>query len=192
MKPKTFILFVLVSFIVAGCQYQPYQTREEVLVSKVLHSQHALYSGDPDSSPLASSHILYHDNSTIDRDQTDTILSLRLHIGNLTLSGYNYGRYLLSDVLLDFDIDTVSQEYVYDYEGYIYDAYHDRYHFATTLPFVGDRYTHPHKGVMQIIGLDETLVVSIVDNYAVNIAVYDNYDSYHDRVIHTTWRALGF
>jgi len=192
MKPKTFILFVILSFLFVGCTYQPYQTREELLVSKVLKSQQALYSGDPNTQPLVSSYILYHDNSTIETDETDAILSIKLHVGNLTLSGYDYGRYLLSDVLLDFDVDRVSKEYIYDYEGYIYDAYHDRYYFSTTLPFVGNNYTNPHKGVMQIIGTDERLVVSIIDSVRVDIAVYDNYDSYHDRVIHTTWRALGF
>ena len=192
MKSKIFVPLLLLTFLFAGCQYTPYSQREEILVSKILKSQQTLYLSSRETQTLSGTDILYHDNYTLNSNQQDDILSLELHVGNLTISGYGYDRYLLSDVILDFDEDIRSQEYVYDYQGYIYDEYHDRYRFSTSLSFVADAYSNPHKGVMQIIGVDETLVVSVIDAYHVDIAIYDNYDSYHDRVIHTTWRALGF
>jgi hypothetical protein len=192
MKSKTFILFALIAYFISGCQVGSYVEKEEIIVSKILKSQQTLYSASRQSDRLSSSYILYHDNYTYHSNQVDDILSLQLHVGNLTLQGYGYGRFLLSDLLLDFDLDTLNDDYIYDYEGYIYDTYHDRYHFSTTIPFVGNANQLPYKGIMQIIGRDETIVVSVIDDYYVDIAIYDNYNSYHDRVIHTTWHSLGF
>jgi hypothetical protein len=192
MKSKTFFIFAFIAYFISGCQVNPYVQEEEIIVSKILKSQQTLYHASHTQDRLSSSYILYHDNYTYRSNQVDEILSLEFHIGSLSLQGYGYGRFLLSDLILDFDLDTVTDDYIYDYEGYIYDTYHDRYRFSTTIPFVGKADQRPYKGVMQIIGRDETMVVSVIDDYYVDIAIYDNYNSYHDRVIHTTWRALGF
>jgi len=192
MKTKSFIALILFSFILTGCNIPSHYNREEVIVSKILKSQQSIYDASANSSNLLSTNILYTDNYTYDSQTIDDILSLELHIGDITLSGYGYDRFTMSNVLLDFDLDILTQDYIYDYQGYMYDAYHDRYQFSTSQSFVGYADNHPYKGVMHIIGEHETMVVSVIDEYYVDIAVYDHYDSYHDRVIHSTWRALGF
>ncbi len=192
MRPKTFIALILFSMIFTGCTISNNDNKEEIIVSQILKSQKSIYTASAQSNTLLSNHILYTDNYTYNSTSLDDILSLELHIGDITLSGYGYDRFTMSNIILDFDLDTLTQDYIYDYQGYMYDMYHDRYHFSTSLPFVGGAHSNPYKGIMQIIGENETLVVSVLDDYYVDIAVYDHYDSYHDRVIHTTWRRLGF
>ena len=192
MKPKTLIILIRFAFLLSGCNISRYNDKEEIIASKILKSQQSIYTASAQSNNLLSNHIRYTDNYTYDSSSLDDILSLQLHIGDITLSGYGYERFTMSNIILDFDLDTLSQDYIYDYQGYMYDAYHNRYHFSTSLPFVGIAHNNPYKGIMQIIGEDETLVVSVIDDYYVDIAVYDHYDSYYDRVIHSTWERLGF
>ena len=192
MKMKHIILVTLIAFLFTGCNINSYNDREEIIVSKILKSQQTIYNaGSNQSNNLLSDNILYANNYSHDSITVDDILSLELHIGDITLAGYGYDRFSMSDVALDFDLDTLTQDYVYDYDGYMYDDY-QRYHFTTSLSFAGNNNNPPHKGIMQIIGEDETFVVTVVDDYHVNIAVYDHYNSYYDHVIRTTWRALGF
>jgi len=192
MKTKNFITLIIFTFIMTGCNLPSYYDREEVIVSKILKSQQSIYEASTQSNNLLSTNILYTDNYTYDSNTIDDILTLQLHVGDITLSGYGYDRFTMSNVILDFDLDTLTQDYIYDYQGYMYNNYYDRYQFSTAQSFVGVVNSNPYKGVMHIIGEDETMVVSVVDEYYVDIAVYDHYDSYHDRVIHSTWRALGF
>ncbi len=192
MRPKTFIVLILFAFILTGCNIPNDNDREEIIVSKILKSQQSIYTESAQSNNLLSTHILYTDNYTYNSNTLDDIFSVQLHIGDITLSGYRYDRFSLSNIILDFDLDTLTQDYIYDYQGYMYDTYHDRYQFSTSLPFVGNAYSNPYKGIMQIIGEDETIVVSVIDDYYVDITIYDHYDSYYDRVIHSTWRRLGF
>ena len=192
MKPKNFIILILFAIILTGCNLPSYNDREGVIVSKILKSQQSIYDASRHSNNLLSSSILYTDNYTYESNTIDDILSLQLHVGDITLSGYGYQRFTMSNVLLDFDMDTLTRDYIYDYQGYMYDAYQDRYHFRTSQSFVGNANSNPYKGVMHIIGQDETMVVSVVDEHYVDIAIYDHYDSYYDRVIHSTWEGLGF
>jgi len=191
-KMKNIILITLITLFFSGCNINTYNNREEIVVSKILKSQQTIYdAGQSYPSTLLSSNILYADNYYHDSSTVDDILSLALDISDITFIGLGYNRFNLSNVSLDFDLDMLTQDYVYDYSGYLYDDY-QRYHFSTSTPFVGTQNRTPYKGIMQIIADDETMVVTIVNDVNVDIAVYDHYDSYYDHVIHTTWRALGF
>ena len=192
MKPKSFIALVLFALVLSGCKFTDYTTEEEILVSKILKSQQSIYKASTNENSLISDEIYranhyYHDSHT-----QEDILSLQLHVGNISLVGYGYNRFTLSDIELDFDLDTLTQDYIYDYSGYIYDDYHDRYHFQTTRPFVGNGHENPYKGIMKVEGNTQNITVIVLDEQRVDIKVYDHYDSYHDKIIHTSWKELGF
>jgi hypothetical protein len=192
MKHKYFVIVWIFSAFLTGCNIAPYQEKEEVLVSKILKSQQALSQANFEPQHLTSAYIPYTQNYYFDSQLHDGITSTQLHIGDMAISGFGYNRFTLSDIILDFDVDTLNQDYLYTYGGYIYDDYHDRYHFDTSLPFVGKAHNTPYKGVMRISGEFEDIVVSVLDDIYVDIHIYDHYNSYHDRVIHSTWQALGF
>ncbi len=192
MKPKYFIMIWIFSAFLTGCGIVPYEEKEEVLVSKILKSQQALSQANFQSQDLTSAYIPYAQDYYHDSQLHDGISSTQLHVSDMTIAGYGYNDFSLSDVVLEFDVDMLNQDFLYTYDGYIYDAYQDRYQFDTTLPFVGKAHSNPYKGVMRISGGGEDIVVSVLDDIYVDIHIYDHYDSYHDRVIHSSWRALGF
>ena len=189
---KNTIILLLLSFIMIGCTLSPSEGREEMLVSRILKSQHSIYEATAYTNNLLSSDILYINNYAYHDNTFDDILSLQLYIGDITLAGYSYDSFSMYNVGLDFDLDTLTQNYIYDYRGYIYDDYYSSYHFTTAESFVGIGHNNPYRGLMYIIGEDKTIVVDVIDAWYVDIAIYDHYDSYHDRVIHSSWRALGF
>ena len=193
MKPKNFIVLILFAYVLAGCKFDSDHTKEEQVVSHILHSQKTIYNASKKSDYSLLSHDIYHADSYYhDSFTQEDILSLKLDVGNVRLSGYNHTQISLSNITLDFDLDTITQDYIYDYQGYMYDAYHDRYRFITTKPFVGSAHNNPYKGAMEIVGNLETINIRVIDEVNVDIHVYDHYDSYHDRVIHSTWHRLGF
>ena len=192
MRHKYFVIAWIFSAFLTGCGITPYQEKEEILVSKVLKSQQALAQANFEPQKLTSQYIPYTQNYTYDSQIQDDISSTQLHIGDMRIEGYGHERFSLSDITLEFDVDTLNQDYLYTYGGYIYDGYHDRYQFTTSLPFVGRAQANPYKGVMKIYGEFENIVVSVLDDTRVDIHIYDQYDSYQDRVIHSSWNALGF
>lgn len=192
MQLKTFIISLILALTFTGCNIGDYHDREERIVSKIFSSQQAIHDASiHHTNSLLSESVLYAQNYDMDSTIEDDIFSLQLHVGDVTIAEHELGRFTLSNVIFDYDLDTLTDDYVYDYAGYLYDNYHDRYHFTTAIPFVGKGIQAPYKGVMQIIGDHETMVLTAVDAYHVEIAVYDHYDSYYDKVIYTTWHALG-
>ncbi len=192
IKTKKIILMILISFIFAGCQVTTTTDNTQIIVSKILKSQQSVYyASDTTATALYRDDILSINDLYHDSTNRDDILSLALHIGGITLRGYGYDPFRLTHVVLDFDLDTLTQDYVYDYQGYLYDDYR-RYHFTTSQAFVGYADQLPYKGTMQIISEDNTIVVTVIDDYYIDIDVYNHYDPYYDHTIHTTWRALGF
>ncbi len=186
-------IVLLFGFLFSGCDETYLRPHEELVVAKILKSELSIYYAQQHNpQTLLSSDILYTDYISQEKTQIEDILSLTLHVGEARLSGYGYDRFSLQDVLLDFDLDIHTKKYIYDYQGYMYDTYHDRYQFSTPLSFVGFQGALPHKGVMHIVGEEETLIVTIMDAYYIDIAIYNHYDSYYDRVIHTSWHSLGF
>jgi len=192
-KLSVILFSTLFAYMLSGCHVDDYQQREEILVSKLLKSQQSLYlaskqlKSDPQANTILKNHSFQSSNK-----KTDAILNTTLYIGDLYLSGSGYERFQLSDAYLDFDLDTQTQEYAYDYRGYLYDIYHDRYQFDTTLSFVANADQNPHKGVMQIVGAEETIIVTVLNDRDVDIRIYEHYDTYYDRVIHSSWKSLGF
>jgi len=185
------LMVLLFSYIFTGCEFTHYLSKEERIVSDILQSQRNLYQASSQTTILETNDIYRLENIYHDRQLVDGIQSLKLHIGNAFMRGYQNDRLTMSDVSLDFDLDTRTHDYVYDYKGYIYDEYHDRYYFNTSIPFVGNATINPYKGLLEIEGQRERIIVQVLDAYSLDISVYDDFDSYQDRVIHTTWKELG-
>jgi len=87
---------------------------------------------------------------------------------------------------------TYDDGYYYDYN----DAYIDSYIGDVSLVIVDNFYGYdqrnPYRGNIEIISDDMTIYLDVIDDYYVEITLYDHYDSSYDRQFITTWAALGF
>jgi hypothetical protein len=94
----------------------------------------------------------------------------------------------------------MSPDYYHTYDdGYYYD-YHDTYidsyigdvSLVIVDNFYGYDQRNPYRGNIEIISDDMTIYLDVIDDYYVEVTLYDHYDSSYDRQFITTWAALGF
>ena len=129
-----------------------------------------------------------HYDEDYDRHQLSVILSS----SNLRIEERNtYENTIFNNIVLDFQIDTYSYIYNYNYSGTLYNSYLGTLSFTTIVPMRGYREKNPYSGRFKISNNHMSLTVIPQDDYYVDILVENHYYNNRNRVIHTTWINIG-
>lgn len=99
---------------------------------------------------------------------------------------------VLSSYMSPAHYHTYNDGYYYDYNDALIDSYIGDVSLVIVDDFYGYDYRNPYRGNLEIISDDMTIYLDVIDDYYVQVTLYDHYDSSYDRQFITTWVALGF
>ncbi len=102
-------------------------------------------------------------------------------------------------IVLSSQLTTSSHHYTYESSGDIENEIEESIHFETLSPIKQYNDNNPHEGKLKITTDNQTIIVTILDQYNLEILVdyqtdhYQNsYKNYNTQTIYTTWEKLGF
>ncbi len=87
---------------------------------------------------------------------------------------------------------TYDDAYYYDYDDILVESYIGDVSLVINDNFYGYDQRNPYRGNLEIVSDDMTIYLDVIDDYYVEVTLYDHYDSSYDRQFITTWAALGF
>ncbi len=100
---------------------------------------------------------------------------------------------ILSSYMSPSYYQTYDDGYYYDYyNDVLIDSYIGDVSLIVNDDFYGYNQRNPYRGNLEIISDDMTIYLDVIDDYYVEVTLYDHYDSSYDRQFITTWAALGF
>lgn len=127
-----------------------------------------------------------------DYDYGSDYLAMVLTAPDFTIKNSSgYEKESFSNVVLNFQLDTLSQRYSYDYSGTLYNSYLGRLSFTTLEHMQGEGNRNPCAGRFKISNDDMSVIVVPYDDYYVDIYVDNRYHPSRNRRIHTTWINIG-
>ncbi|MCH9813109.1 MAG: hypothetical protein K0U47_04100 [Epsilonproteobacteria bacterium] len=203
MRIKFILTSLLFTLFLTGCQvtavdHISYNSDEisrydaKMMISQVLQSQTRINEASIDNLSHYSYlegilEIIYDDDSSTD------MLSINTQSNYLILNDpYYYTKTYLTDLWFDYTFDYLLDEYAYSYSGTLKNAQIGWLSFETISPFYGLSNENPYYGSLGIRHQNGTLYLDVVDNYYIDITLYDRYhEGYYDQ-FRTTWHALGF
>ena len=102
-------------------------------------------------------------------------------------------------IVLSYQIKAQEQQYNYQSNGYIENDIEESIYFEIISPLNKYSDDNPHEGKLKISTDNQTIIVTILDQYNLEILVdyqtdhYQNsYKNYNTKTIYTTWQELGF
>ncbi len=201
MKVKYFITSLLLIITFSGCQvsvsdyptsfYHSSLDREDVreVVSTVLRSQAIIE--DESSSRLSSSVTL---DGYIHSSEDQDTLTGENHISSSSNRLWIYQRGYRSILLknMSYDYYDNSGEYRYRYSGVISNTIIGEVSFKSVKTFFGDSGKNPYSGSLEIVSSLATIYLDALDEYDIDLTMYDDYYNIDGVTYRMRWRDVGF
>ncbi len=203
MKVKYFITVIIFSLFITGCQVTSVNQLSysydddtisrydaKTIVKNVLRSRAIIHQASV-VNPGQSPYVIGNLNIITEWDDYQSLLHVTSSANTIWLEDlYFYNKILLSQVLYDYYEDSV-KEYSYRYSGSIDDPKFGNSSFVTVEDFYGYEYEKPNYGTLKITNDYVIIYVDVIDEYHINITLYDHYDDGYYDSFRVSWQELS-
>ncbi len=196
MKVRYFITSILIALFFTGCELyiadnQHRLDREDLrnVVSTVLRSQLIIEDASSDT-PQNYATLEGYLKSTYDYDRYNDELHIISSASSIWLYQRGFNQIHLLDMYYEYHDD--SYDYHYNYSGIINNTIIGAISFETVKEFYGEYSHNPDLGSLRITNENVTIYLDVVNEFSVDITLYDNYDNIDGIVYKMSWNELGF
>jgi len=199
MKMKYFIASILLALTFSGCNIlvsndYEYSTlnRQNVknIVGTVLRSQLVIEDASS-KNPKNYAELDGHLSSIYDYDTYSDNLYVYSSTNSIWLSEQGYRTILLKNMTYEYRGDGYSYNYTYD--GTINNTIIGIIDFETVKKFYGESGFNPDSGSLRITDNNGiTIYLDVIDEYYVDITMYNKYKNIDGIVYEMSWIELGF